>query len=103
LFFVGLKTRAQLETIAAAVKLPIVLGGVGAELDDSDYLATQRVRICLQGHLPVMAAIRAVHDTLKALRQGAKPKDIGGGASEALLQQVTRDKDYKAWTKEFLS
>jgi carboxyvinyl-carboxyphosphonate phosphorylmutase len=50
-----------------------------------------------------MAAIRAVHDTLKALRQGAKPNEIGGGASEALLQQVTRDKDYKAWTKEFLS
>jgi carboxyvinyl-carboxyphosphonate phosphorylmutase len=103
LFFVGLKTRAQLESIAAAVKLPIVLGSIGAELDDSDYLATQRVRICLQGHLPVMAAIRAVHDTLKALRQGAKPNEIGGGASEALLQQVTRDKDYKAWIKEFLT
>jgi carboxyvinyl-carboxyphosphonate phosphorylmutase len=103
LFFVGLNTRAQLESIAAAVKLPIVLGSIGAELDDSDYLATQRVRVCLQGHLPVMAAIRAVHDTLKALRQGAKPNEIGGGASEALLQQVTRDKDYKAWTKEFLS
>jgi oxaloacetate decarboxylase len=103
LFFVGLKTRAQLEAIAAAVKLPIVLGGAGAELDDSDYLATQRVRICLQGHLPVMAAIRAVHDTLKALRDGRKPKEIGGGVSEPLLQQVTRDKSYKAWTKEFLS
>ena len=103
LFFVGLKTRAQLEAIAAAVKLPIVLGGAGAELDDRDYLSTQRVRVCLQGHLPVMAAIRAVHDTLKALRQGVKPKDIPGGASAAVLQQVTRDKDYKAWTKEFLS
>jgi oxaloacetate decarboxylase len=103
LFFVGLKTRAQLEAIAAAVKLPIVLGGAGAELDERDYLATQRVRICLQSHLPVMAAIRAVHDTLKAMRDGVKPKEIGGGASEALLQQVTRDKDYKAWTREFLS
>ncbi|HEX6841180.1 MAG TPA: isocitrate lyase/PEP mutase family protein [Stellaceae bacterium] len=103
LFFVGLKTRAQLEAIAAAVKLPIVLGGIGAELDDNNYLAAQRVRVCLQGHLPVMAAIRAVHDTLKAMRDGRKPKEIGGGASEALLQQVTRDKDYKAWIKEFLS
>ena len=103
LFFVGLKARAQLEAIAAAVTLPIVLGGAGAELDDAAYLATQRVRVCLQGHLPVMAAIRAVHDTLKALRDGTKPKDIPGGASAALLQQVTRDKDYKAWTKEFLS
>ena len=103
LFFVGVKTRAQLQAIAAAVKLPIVLGGAGAELDDRDYLATQRVRVCLQGHLPVMAAIRAVHDTLKALRDGMKPDEIGGGASEALLQQVTRGDSYKAWTKEFLS
>jgi len=103
LFFVGLKTRAQLEAIAAAVKLPILLGGAGAELDDVSYLATQRVRICLQGHLPIMAAIRAVHDTLKALRDGVKPADIAGIAPEALMQQVTRDKDYKAWIKEFLS
>jgi carboxyvinyl-carboxyphosphonate phosphorylmutase len=103
LFFVGLKTRAQLEAIAGAVQLPLLLGGAGAELDDPVYLAAQRVRICLQGHLPVMAAIRAVQDTLKALRDGVNPKEIGGVAPEALMQQVTRDKDYKAWIKEFLS
>ncbi len=50
-----------------------------------------------------MAAIRAVHDTLKALRDGVKPAEIAGAASEALMQQVTRDKDYKGWIKEFLS
>ena len=103
LFFVGLKTRAQLEAIAAAVTLPIVLGGAGGELDDAAWLAAKRVRIALQGHLPIMAAIRAVHDTMKALRDGVKPKDVAGVAPEALLQQVTRDKDYKAWTREFLS
>ena len=103
LFFVGLKTRGQLEAIAAAVKLPILLGGAGAELDDPAYLGSTGVRICLQGHRPIMAAIRAVHDTLKALREGAKPAEIAGVASEALMQQVTRDKDYKAWIKEFLS
>ena len=103
LFFVGLKTRAQLEAIAAAVKLPILLGSAGAELDDAAYLGANGVRICLQGHLPIMAAIRAVHDTLKALRDGVKPAEIAGAASEALMRQVTRDKDYKAWIKEFLS
>ena len=103
LFFVGLKTRAQLEVIAATVKLPILLGGAGAELDDAAYLGAKGVRVCLQGHLPIMAAIRAVHDTLKALREGAKPAEIAGVASEALMQQVTRDKDYKGWIEEFLS
>src|SRR5712671_5453634 len=100
-----MRTVQELETsgVAATVKLPILLGGAGAELDDAAYLGAKGVRVCLQGHLPIMAAIRAVHDTLKALREGAKPAEIAGVASEALMQQVTRDKDYKGWIKEFLS
>src|SRR5579883_3489938 len=94
LFFVGVKTRAELDAIAAATTLPLVLGGVGAALDDLDYLAARRVRVCLQGHLPFMAAVRAVHDTLKALRDGVPPAEIGTGASAELMRQVTRDKDY---------
>ena len=28
---------------------------------------------------------------------------VAGAAPETLMQAVTRDKDYRAWTKEFLS
>ena len=76
MFFTGVKTRAQLEAIAASVKIPIFLGGVEAELADLDYLSGQGVRICLQGHQPIMAAIRAVHETLQALRNGTPPKAL---------------------------
>src|SRR3982075_3551148 len=38
LFFTGLKTRAELEAIAAATTLPIVLGGLPEEMADPDYL-----------------------------------------------------------------
>ena len=34
LFFTGLKTRRELETISAATTLPIVLGNPQGELDD---------------------------------------------------------------------
>ncbi len=102
LFFVGLRQRAQLEALAASVKLPIILGGVSAEIEDLDDLAAHGVRVCLQGHLPIMAAVRAVHDTLKALRQGTKPAAIAGVASAELMRQVTRDEDYKRWIGEFL-
>ena len=61
------------------------------------------MRVSLQGHQPFMAAVRAIHDTLKALRDGTTPAEIAGVASEALMQQVTRDQDYKTWTEEFLS
>src|SRR6201996_8524672 len=49
LFFTGIKSRAELEAIAAATKLPIVLGGAPEEMSDLDYLKEQRVRIALQG------------------------------------------------------
>src|ERR1700730_16244116 len=39
LFFTGVKTRAELEAIAAATTLPIVLGGAPAEMSDLGYLA----------------------------------------------------------------
>ena len=102
LFFVGLRSRARLDAIAAAIKLPIVLGGAGAELDDPDYLAARGVRICLQGHLPFMAAVHAVHDTLKALRDGVAPAKLANPASAKVLDAVTRAKDYDTWLEEFL-
>jgi carboxyvinyl-carboxyphosphonate phosphorylmutase len=101
-FFVGLKDRAQLEAAAAAIDIPIIIGGGAGELSDRDYLAAQRVRVALQGHQPIMAAARAVHDTLKALRDGAPPKDLKGVPSAEFMAKATRDADYKKWTKEFL-
>jgi oxaloacetate decarboxylase len=103
LFFVGLKKRAELDAIAAAVKLPIVIGGGGGELEDLSYLGARRVRVALQGHQPIMAAVKAVHDTLKALRDGVKPAALPGIASAELMKAVTRDAHYKRWMGEFLS
>lgn len=101
-FLVGVKTRAQLEAVSAAVNIPVLLGNAGPEIADLDYLGQQGVRICLQGHAPFMAAMQAVHDTLKALRDGTAPTDLTGVATPELLRQVTRDADYKRWSEEFL-
>src|SRR3954467_14469703 len=73
LFFVGVKTRAELDAISAATTLPLIMGGVAGDLADRDYLASRRVRIALQGHQPFAAGVKAVHDTLKALRDGTPP------------------------------
>ncbi|MGI9410382.1 MAG: isocitrate lyase/PEP mutase family protein [Hyphomicrobiaceae bacterium] len=102
IFLVGVKTRAELDAIAPAVKLPLILGSGGGELDDLDYLAARGVGMCLQGHLPIRAAIKAVHDTLAAQRAGTKPADIQGLASGELVSVATRDKDYKRWETDFL-
>ena len=102
IFLTGVKTRAQLEAVAASVKIPIFLGGIEAELADLDYLSGQGVRVCLQGHQPIMAAIRAVHETLQALRNGTPPKALANLPSAELIKGVTRDDDYTRWMNEFL-
>jgi carboxyvinyl-carboxyphosphonate phosphorylmutase len=101
-FFVGLKDRAQLEAAAAAIDIPIIIGGGAPELTDLEYLASRRVRVALQGHQPIMAAAQAVHDTLKALREGVKPGALKGVPSAEFMAKVTRDADHRKWTKEFL-
>jgi carboxyvinyl-carboxyphosphonate phosphorylmutase len=102
IFLAGLRTRQELDAIASAVRVPLVLGNVTPELADRAYLAGRGVRICLQGHAPIMAAVRAVHETLKALREGTPPAALTGLPSGALMKQVTRQDDYDRWTKEFL-
>jgi len=102
LFFAGGMTREQLDALSTAVKLPLMLGGSGRELQDRDYLASRRVRIALQGHQPFSAAVQAVYNTLKALREGTKPGDLQGVASAETMGRVTRGGDYKSWTEKFL-
>ena len=102
LFFTGVKTREQLEAIAAATTLPIVLGGFPEEMTDLDFLAGRRVRIALQGHAPFAAATQAVYETRRALRDGVSAKNLKGLASSELTGRVTRAADVKARGGEFL-
>jgi carboxyvinyl-carboxyphosphonate phosphorylmutase len=102
LFFTGVKTRADLEAMAAATTLPIVLGGPTEEMTDWDFLTRQRVRIAVQGHAPIAAATRAVFETLKAVREGTAPKQLQGLASSELMGRVTRDAIAKQRNADFL-
>ena len=102
IFLVGIKTKEQLETISKATTKPLILGTAPASMMDRAYLAAQRVRVCLQGHLPFQAAIQAQYAVLKALRDGAMPADITGLPSPELVRTVTRADDYDRWMKDWL-
>ncbi len=104
LFMTGISARTELETLKSEVGIPILLGGAGPELNDRAYLGSQGVRIALQGHLPFMAAVKAVHDTLKALRDGVPPSELNDSiASPELMGQATRLDEYDGWVDEFLN
>lgn len=102
IFIVGVKTKADLELIASDLTLPLIVGGVGPELMDKAYLASQGVRVCLQGHHTFPAAAQAIYDTMKHLRDGGAAADLAGQPSAELKSTITCADDYERWAKEFL-
>jgi carboxyvinyl-carboxyphosphonate phosphorylmutase len=80
----------------------LITGGGAGTLADLDWMAAHKVRVALQGHAPFSAAVQAVYNTLKALREGTKPEDLTGIASGDLMRRVTRADQYAQWTKDFL-
>ena len=103
MFFAGVKTRPELEAIAAEIKIPIFLGSTPPEINDTEYLGGQNVRIALRGHAPIHAAMKAAYDTLKTLREGALSSDIENVAGGDLKDMMIRGSDYKKWMKDFLA
>jgi oxaloacetate decarboxylase len=69
---------------------------------DRELLAERGVRLCLQGHQPFAAAVRAVHDTLKALREGTAPDKLTGVANDEMMKRYMRNGDYAKWMKDWL-
>ena len=102
LFIVGLKSLAELSAITSATTLPLILAGISAELENAN-LSVYRVRINLQGHLPIMAAVQSVYETMKALRDGTNLVQIKNVASNALLKTITRTASYDEATREYMS
>jgi oxaloacetate decarboxylase len=101
MFLVGVKSKEQLEAVAAELRIPIILGG-GATLGDREYLGGKGVRVSLQGHQPFQAAVLAIHETMKALRDGTPPADLKGLASKQLMDKATRSAEHAGWTRDFL-
>ena len=103
IFFTGVKTREQLEALSTRIHIPIFLGSTPEELADFDYLSASKVRVALQGHLPFMAAVKSVYDTLKSLKDGTPPAELSGTFSQDLMKKVTRNEEYQQWINEYLT
>ena len=103
IFLIGIKTRADLDAVSEAVSRPLIIGGVPPELDDWDYLSARGVRIALQGHQPIAAAVAAVEATLRALRDGCHPSEIKTPlASPDLMKRLTRAESYEDMSERTL-
>ena len=74
-FLTGVSSMQEVDAFAKEARLPILLGGLPAKLQDREELAARGVRIALQGHHPFMAALSALRATMQALRDGAPLPD----------------------------
>jgi carboxyvinyl-carboxyphosphonate phosphorylmutase len=102
LFLLNVTTRAEVEALAAAVALPMVMAGPSWRTMSPEDLAAHQVKICLRGHPTLPAAVQAMHATLKAQREGVEPADLPGLASKELMAELTRRADYDRWTANYL-
>jgi len=102
IFIVGLEDLTQIEAIRAAVKLPIIVGSAPASLKRED-LAARGARILLQGHQPVAAAAKALHETYTHLYNGGAPADLQSRiASPQEMERLVDGESYKLWQREYL-
>lgn len=103
IFLVGIKTLEQLKAVREHVHLPMILGPTPEPvMMDRAGLAAQGVRVMLQGHQPIPAAVQATHDVLKALREGAAPSSLKGLAGKELMTIATHADTYARWTRDWL-
>jgi carboxyvinyl-carboxyphosphonate phosphorylmutase len=102
IFIVGLEKLEQLDAIHAAIKLPIIIGSAPASLKREE-LAARGARIVLQGHQPVAAAVKALHDCYSHLYNGGAPADLKATiASAQEMEKVTSAESYKQWQRDYL-
>jgi carboxyvinyl-carboxyphosphonate phosphorylmutase len=93
----------QVAAVHAAIDIPLVVGSFMMETEP-EFLAANGVRIAHEGAMPFLAAVKAVHDLLKALWDGVSPTALQPHlASLELLDQITRQADYNQWIAEYLN
>jgi carboxyvinyl-carboxyphosphonate phosphorylmutase len=104
IFLVGLRTRQELDAINAATSLPLVLGTAPPDMHDRDMLASRGVRILLLGHAPFQAGVRAMYETLAAIREDATPSGLREvTSSAALLDDLTAAHEYDGFVARYLA
>jgi carboxyvinyl-carboxyphosphonate phosphorylmutase len=97
-FVAGLRTRAHLQAVSAAVALPLIIPDPVEALSDAAWLASQRVRICLERRRPSHAAIAAAVERLAAQRGVPVPKE----STAELVARLTRKTEFDVLSRDLL-
>jgi 2-methylisocitrate lyase-like PEP mutase family enzyme len=101
----GVKSKADIEaTHEAAPDIPItVLAPPPGIKGDARFCAENNLKIIMLGNPTYLAAVKAIHDTLKFLKDGGDEAELKATlADAALARQVIRIEEFEKWQKEYL-
>lgn len=101
----GVKDKADIEaTHQAAPAMPItVLGPPAGVREDAAFCAANNVRIIMLGNPTYQAAVQAIHDTLRFLKDGGDAAGLKGKlADAALTREVIRADEFERWQRDYL-
>ncbi len=100
----GLRTHDELDRLAAATALPLVIGGIPESICDPAYLASRRVRLWSGGHQTFNVAVQALYDAMKAVHDGLPaPKLATVSGKDLLMNAITHAGGYAAWMQRFMA
>jgi len=98
----GLRSREELDRIAAATRLPLVVGGLPASMCDASYLASRRARLWTGGHQSMFVAIQALYGAMKAVHEGTLASQLPGAATREVMDIVSASREYDAAVRAYL-
>ncbi len=102
IFIIGVESLDQVKAVHDAVKLPVIVGSAPASIRRED-LAACGARIVLQGHQPVAAVVKALHETYSHLFNGGAPADLKSKIASAQdMDRLVNGENFKKWQREYL-
>lgn len=102
IFIIGVESIDQVKAVHDAVKLPVIVGSAPATLKRED-LAACGARILLQGHQPVAAAVKALHEVYTHLFNGGAPADLKSKiATPQEMERFVNGENYRKWQRDYL-
>jgi carboxyvinyl-carboxyphosphonate phosphorylmutase len=101
----GVKSKADIAaTHEAAPNMPItILAPPPGVADDARFCSDNNVKVIMLGNPTYLVAVRAIHDTLKFLKDGGDVAELKGKqADPGLARQIIRIDELEKWQSEYL-
>ena len=97
LMLTGAQSREQLEAVHQATSLPLCVLSPPADARYDQAFLNSNMRILMLGNPTFAVAVKAIHDSLKHLKDGGALEDLAGQqAAPDLLRQVNRADEFLA-------